>query len=41
VNAILFPQKLGELGMAPKVAFVKVVDVFLEGAMTEKGRGAK
>jgi AcrR family transcriptional regulator len=41
VNAILFPQKLGELGMAPKVAFVKVVNVFLEGALANEGRVAK
>jgi len=41
VNAILFPQKLGELGLTPKVAFVKVVNVFLEGAMTAEGKGAK
>jgi TetR/AcrR family transcriptional regulator, cholesterol catabolism regulator len=41
VNGILHPQKIMELGLTPKIAFTKVIAVFLEGVATEQGRRMK
>jgi len=38
VQAIVNPQKTEELGITPKEAFISVIKVVLEGAMTGKGR---
>ncbi len=37
-DAIVNPPMLEELGLTPKVAFEKILALFLEGAKTEKGR---
>jgi TetR/AcrR family transcriptional regulator, cholesterol catabolism regulator len=41
VNGVLYPQKLAELELAPKVAFTKLIGIFLEGVVTEEGRRMK
>jgi TetR/AcrR family transcriptional regulator, cholesterol catabolism regulator len=41
VNGVLNPQKIAELGLAPKVAFTKVIAVFLEGVAAKGGRPAR
>lgn len=41
VNGVLHPQKILELGLTPKVAFTKVIAIFLEGVATEEGRRMK
>jgi AcrR family transcriptional regulator len=39
VDAIMNPEKLGELGLTPKAGFAQVISVFLEGIATGEGRG--
>jgi AcrR family transcriptional regulator len=37
-NAIVNPRRLLELELTPRTAFIPIISVLLEGAMTEKGR---
>jgi AcrR family transcriptional regulator len=37
-DAVVNPMKLAELGLTVHAAFTEIIIVFLEGAMTEKGR---
>lgn len=37
-DAVVNPQKLAELGLTARAAFTEIIIVFLEGAMTERGR---
>jgi AcrR family transcriptional regulator len=37
-DAIVNPQKLGELGLTARAAFTEIILIFLEGAMTDHGR---
>jgi AcrR family transcriptional regulator len=37
VQAIMNPQKIEELGLAPKTAFIGIIKVVLEGALIRKG----
>jgi AcrR family transcriptional regulator len=37
-DAVVNPQKLEELGLTARAAFTEIIIVFLEGAMTERGR---
>ena len=38
VEAILFPQKMEELGLTPQTGFLAIISVILRGVMTENGR---
>ena len=38
VQAVVNPQKIEELGLAPKTALLSTIRVILEGALAEKGR---
>jgi len=37
-DAVVNPQKLAELGLTARAAFTEIIIVFLEGAMTARGR---
>jgi AcrR family transcriptional regulator len=40
-QAIMNPQKLGELDITPKVGFSSIIAVVLEGVLTEEGRSKR
>lgn len=41
VQAIMNPQKVGELGLTPKTGFSTIITVVLEGVLTESARAKK
>ncbi len=37
VDAVMVPSRVEELGITPKTGFMRIISVFLEGALTRKG----